>query len=73
MKRLSNKPKIHPKLVSRVSFATILACVIFKDWLFPEGLASEGEISAAVSDFILEGLSANADSQITAGRSGRRS
>ena len=66
MKRLSGKPKIHPKLVSRVSFATILACVIFKDWLFPEGLASEAEISAAISDFILEGLTANADSQMAA-------
>jgi AcrR family transcriptional regulator len=70
MKRLSDKPKIHPKLVSRVSFATIFACVIFRDWLFPEGLASEREISAAISDFILEGLQANAASQTTAFGSG---
>jgi AcrR family transcriptional regulator len=63
MKRLSGKPKVHPKLMSRVTFATILACVVFKDWLFPEGLANEDEISAAISDFILEGLNANADSQ----------
>jgi hypothetical protein len=60
MIRLSDKPKIHPKLVSRVSFATVLACVIFRDWLFPKGLASEREISAAIGDFILEGLHANA-------------
>jgi AcrR family transcriptional regulator len=60
MKRFPDKPKIHPRLVSRVSFATILTCVVFKDWLFPEGLASDEEVSAAVSDFILEGISANA-------------
>jgi hypothetical protein len=68
MKRLSDKPKIHPKLVSRVSFATIFACVIFRDWLFPEGLASDREISAAIRDFIREGLQANAASQTTARR-----
>jgi AcrR family transcriptional regulator len=60
MKRLSGKSRIHPKLLSRVSFAAILACVVFKDWLFPEGLATEDEISAAISDFILEGVNANA-------------
>ena len=62
MSRLSEKPKIDPRLMTRVSFATILACIIFKDWLFPEGLASEDEISAAISDFVMEGLNANADS-----------
>jgi len=60
-RRLDN-PKIDPKLIVRISFATILACVIFKDWLFPKGLASEAEIRAAISDFIMEGLAANARS-----------
>jgi AcrR family transcriptional regulator len=59
MKRLAGKPKIDPKLMTRVSFATLLACVIFKDWLFPEGLASEEEISAAIGDFVLDGVNAN--------------
>ena len=63
MKNHSGKPKIHPKLLSRVSFGAILACVIFKDWLFPEGLASDSEIRAAISDFVLEGIGANADSR----------
>ncbi len=63
MKRFPDKPKIHPKLVSRVSFATILTCVVFKDWLFPEGLASDEEVSAAVSNFILEGVNANAETR----------
>ena len=60
-KRLTGKPRIDPKLLARVSFASILACVIFKDWLFPEELASEDEITAAISDFIMDGINANAD------------
>jgi AcrR family transcriptional regulator len=58
--RLTETPRIHPKLMARVSFATILACIIFKDLLFPKGLASRAEISAAISDFVMDGLNANA-------------
>ena len=53
-------PKIAPKLLARVSFATIMACVIFRDLLFPKGLASQAEIRAAISDFVMDGFSANA-------------
>jgi AcrR family transcriptional regulator len=67
-KRLTGKPRIDPKLLTRVSFASILACVIFKDWLFPEESASEDEISAAISDFIMDGLNANADRKAGARR-----
>jgi len=62
------KIKIDFKLLGRVSFATILACVIFKDWLFPDGLASEREITAAIIGFILEGLSANDQAKSSAPR-----
>lgn len=61
MNRLSENPKLHPKLMTRISFATILACSLFQDWLFPEGLASDEEINTAISDFIMDGLNANAD------------
>ena len=60
-KRLTKKPKIDPKLMARVSFATVLSCVLFKDWLFPKGIASEGEISAAISNYVMEGINANAE------------
>ena len=66
VKRSSGKPKIDPRLVARISFATILACIIFKDWLFPKGLASQDEITAAISDFVMEGLNANAEPQAKA-------
>lgn len=57
-------PRVDPKLMVRAAFAAVLACVMFKDWIFPEGLASEDEISAAIMDFVLEGLSANDDPQL---------
>jgi hypothetical protein len=57
--RLLETPRIHPKLMARVSFATILACILFKDLLFPKGLASRDEIRAAISDFVMDGLNAN--------------
>ena len=58
--RLEEKPMVDPKLMARVSFAAILACALFKDWLFPDKLADKDEIRAAVTDFIMEGLNANA-------------
>ncbi len=60
-KRLAGKARIDPKLLARVSFATILSCVIFREWLFPEELATEAEITAAISDFVMDGLNANED------------
>ena len=61
MNRRSGKPKVDPKLLGRFSFATIMACVIFKDLLFPEGLATEDEISTGMTDFIMYGTRANAN------------
>jgi AcrR family transcriptional regulator len=59
--RLKSEPKVAPKLMVRVSFAAVLACTMFKDWIFPPGLATEAEIRAAVSDFVREGIGANHD------------
>jgi hypothetical protein len=32
---------------------------MFKDWIFPAGLASDEDITAAVNDFIRDGIRAN--------------
>jgi AcrR family transcriptional regulator len=40
----------------RVSFAAVLGAVVFRDWLFPPGLAAPAEIEAAFADFVLKGL-----------------
>ena len=59
--RLVGEPKVAPELMVRVSFAAVLACVMFKDWIFPPGLASDEQIRAAINDFVREGLGANAE------------
>lgn len=52
----SRTPKVEPQLMVRVSFAAVLGCIMFKDWIFPEGLASEEAITRAINDFVLAGL-----------------
>lgn len=67
--RSKGTPKVDPELMVRVSFATVLGCVLFKDWLFPGKLGSKRKISDAIVDFVLEGLSANDKSESTKSRS----
>lgn len=57
--RVGDEPRVPPELMVRVSFAAVLACVMFRDWLFPKGMASEGAISQAIVDFVLDGIRAN--------------
>ena len=51
--------KVRPELMVRVSFAAVLACVMFKSWIFPPGLATDAEIEAAIQDFVLDGININ--------------
>jgi AcrR family transcriptional regulator len=51
--------KIPPELMARITFAAVLACVLFKGWLFPPGIAAEGDITAAVNEFIVSAMAAN--------------
>ena len=67
MTRLEGTP-IDPKLLARISFATVLACVIFKDWLFPKWLATKHEIGAAIADFIMDGINADIDLKANGGQ-----
>ena len=53
--RAGDRSDADPKLVARISFASLLACALFSDWLFPKGMASDDKIRAAVIDFILKG------------------
>jgi len=57
--RLKDRAKVDPRLTVRVVFGAVLASVMFKDWLFPPGLASDEEIMVAVNDFIREGVRSN--------------
>jgi AcrR family transcriptional regulator len=58
-RRLTARPKVDPKLMVRVSFAGVLGCVLFKDWIFPPGMASDEEIRRAIDIFTAEGIGAN--------------
>lgn len=56
---IAGKPKVPPRLMSRISFAAILGYVLCDQWLIPEGAASDAEVHEALCDFIMEGLSVN--------------
>jgi AcrR family transcriptional regulator len=56
--RLKDRAKVDPRLTVRVVFGAVLASVMFKDWIFPAGLASDEDITAAVNDFIRDGIRA---------------
>ena len=58
-KRVGKEAKVDPRLMVRVSFVAVLASLMFKDWLFPKGLASDEEIREAIVDFVIDGIRAN--------------
>jgi AcrR family transcriptional regulator len=60
-KRTKGKPKTDPRLTVRISFVTVLACVLFRDWIFPSGLASDKDIEAAINTFVIEAIDVDPD------------
>lgn len=58
-RRSSGADRIPPEMMVRVSFAAVLGCVLFNDWMFPPGLADDRTIREATIDFVLDGLNAN--------------
>lgn len=57
--RSGQTPRVPPELMVRVSFAAVLGSVLFRDWLFPPGLADAAAIRRAIADFTIDGISAN--------------
>lgn len=57
--RVGASAAVDPALMVRVSFAAVIANVMFKEWLFPPGLASDAAIRKAIGDFVLHGIGAN--------------
>lgn len=57
--RLGEQPNIDPELMVRISFAAVLASVIFRDWLFPKDLSDGQSIRDAIADFVMDGLGAS--------------
>lgn len=44
------------QLKARISFAAIFSCIVFRDWLFPNGMLSSEQINAALTDFVISGV-----------------
>lgn len=57
--RLDSPSPIDPRLMVRVSFAAVLGCVLFKDWLIPETLADDETVREAITAFVLDGVLEN--------------
>lgn len=57
--RSPGAPESDTELTARISFATVLACTVFRDLLFPAGIADEEKIRAAVAEFVMEGAKAS--------------
>ncbi|HMO68328.1 MAG TPA: TetR family transcriptional regulator [Novosphingobium sp.] len=47
---------VPPELLVRVSFAAVLGSVLFRDWLFPPGLADDAAIRRAIAAFTIDGI-----------------
>jgi len=58
-RRTRRKTKIDPDLFVRLTFVTVLGCVMFKKWIFPPGIATNAETSRALVDFINLAIAGN--------------
>lgn len=54
--RLGKRASADPQLIVRISFAAVMGTMLFKSWLFPQELATEAQIEAALADFVLNGI-----------------
>lgn len=60
-RRVRGKPRVDPDLLVRVSFAAVLGCVMFRDWVCPPKVGRDTEINDAIIDFVIEGINVNSD------------
>ncbi|MFA7602680.1 MAG: TetR/AcrR family transcriptional regulator [Novosphingobium sp.] len=58
-RRIGEHPTVDPQLMVRVSFVAVLANLMFKDWLFPAGMASNAQIRDAIANFVIDGIMGN--------------
>lgn len=57
--RLKGQSDTEVQVMARLAFASVLASVMFRDWIFPAGLAREEEIDAAVNAFVMKGVASD--------------
>jgi AcrR family transcriptional regulator len=54
--RMGKDADADPQMIVRVSFAAVMGTVLFRDWLFPEGIASPSKLEDAITEFVLKGI-----------------
>ncbi len=59
----ADQARVPPEVMVRVSFAAVLGCALFGDWMFAQSTASPEQIQEAVIDFVIDGLNANAKAE----------
>jgi AcrR family transcriptional regulator len=50
---------IDPEIMARLSFVSIMSCILFQDWIFPSELADRATIRDALGRFVMDGINAN--------------
>lgn len=68
---LGDDAQVDPRLLVRLSFVTVLAAILFRNWIFPPALADEKDIRDAINHFIMHGFGMNIDRKLLA-RRGRK-
>jgi AcrR family transcriptional regulator len=64
-KRLVGPPAVDPDILVRVSFAAVMGCVMFKDWMFPDRSPKDAAaISAGIIAFVIDGINVNFDPEM---------
>lgn len=67
-KTTAGRTKADPRLMVRLSFVAVLGSILFKEWIFPPGLASEKEVQEATYHFVMDGLGVDLDPPVPARR-----
>ncbi len=55
--------RVSPEVMVRVSFAAVLGCALFGDWIFAGNEMDTDQIRDGVIDFVIDGLNANAEAE----------
>lgn len=50
-----------PAMVVRVTFAALLGCITYRDWMFPDAAENRAEIDNVIMEFILAGIGPHSD------------
>lgn len=59
--RMDGEPAVDPELMVRVSFAAVLGCALFQEWMIPPDVAGDDAVRDATIAFVLDGINANHD------------